>query len=238
MLGSAYGQGTIDVWNTEKGGLKLIKTIISDGKLGPNEESRESPHPHQAVLDPSGRFFAVNDLGTDTILLIDTEDDAYEVVNNFRVTPAGCGPRHGVFWPSYNPEASYYILVCELTNTINVYSLEYTDNIVVPTLEQSLSTLGNDTDDPSQSTASAGEIISIAESDVYVSNRNTGEQTDNIAHFRIIQDDDDRLKITLEYEGKTSTSGTSPRMFSATNDFGTAFVGNQGGPLGVVALVR
>lgn len=42
--------------------------------------------------------------------------------------------------------------------------------------------------------------------------------------------------ITLEYEGKTSTGGISPRMFSCTNDFGTIFVGNQKGPLGIVVL--
>lgn len=136
MVGSAYGQGTIDVWDTTDGGLTLIKTIVSDGELGPGQES---PHPHQALLDPTGRFFLVNDLGTNSILLIDTKDDAYEVVDNIP-TQSGCGPRHAVFYPSFESELHYYILVCELLNVINLCSLEYTNDTIIPTLEQTMST--------------------------------------------------------------------------------------------------
>ncbi|KAF4462839.1 hypothetical protein FALBO_10340, partial [Fusarium albosuccineum] len=73
LVGSAYLNGTVDVWNVENGGLELIKTIKSDGKLGPNKIRQNAPHPHQANLDPSGRYFAVNDLGTDSVLIIDSK---------------------------------------------------------------------------------------------------------------------------------------------------------------------
>src|SRR5687768_13149697 len=81
MVGAAYGAGTIDVWDISEGGLTLMSTLESDDPLGPNKERQAAPHPHQSVLDPSGRFFAVNDLGTDHILLIDSADDAFKVVN-------------------------------------------------------------------------------------------------------------------------------------------------------------
>lgn len=51
LIGSAYGKGTTDVWNIEKGSLDLTKTIASPGKLGPNKERQTAPHPHQANLE-------------------------------------------------------------------------------------------------------------------------------------------------------------------------------------------
>lgn len=73
MLGASFGEGQIDVWDVSAadGTMSLMKQIVSNDTLGPNKARQDSPHPHQALLDNSGRFFVVNDLGTDTILVRD-----------------------------------------------------------------------------------------------------------------------------------------------------------------------
>ncbi|KAJ4200542.1 hypothetical protein NW759_015877 [Fusarium solani] len=80
LIGSAYGAGTIDVWDIEGGNLDLLKTIKSPGKLGPNAERQSAPHPHQTAFDPTGSFLVVNDLGTDSIIIIDGRDDSNQVL--------------------------------------------------------------------------------------------------------------------------------------------------------------
>ncbi|KAK1772240.1 Lactonase, 7-bladed beta-propeller-domain-containing protein [Phialemonium atrogriseum] len=261
LVGAGYGAGKIDVWNIENSDLKLIKTIDSPGPLGPDKNRQATAHPHQAVLDPSGRFFAVNDLGTDTILLLDSKDDAFEVVNRVPVSPGGCGPRHGVFVPDEDDDqktATHYVVVCEMASLAQVFSLDYaTDNISFAHA-QSVSTYG-DTPPPSGQGAAAGEVAISPGADgayVYVSNRMSGAATDSIARFRFVVDgggggggseceppsssSSSSPDLLLQYVDSSSTGGLSPRMFGLASTPGvedTLFVGNVEGPVGLVALV-
>lgn len=237
MVGAGYGAGTIDVWNTEDGGLELIKTITSDGALGPNKERQAAAHPHQANLDPTGRFFAVNDLGTDSILLIDGQDDAFTIVGSVPVKPAGCGPRHGAFYPPKAAVATHYIVLCEIMNLINVYSLDYDLDTINFTPVQTISSLNGGLASPN-STAAAGELVIAGPRDLYVSNRLTGDATDNIAHFSIMPSKTNGTDVSLAYAGNVSSGGKLPRMFSASDDGKDLLVGNQDGALGVAALRR
>lgn len=233
MVGSAYGNGTIDVWNIENGGLELVKTIESAGDLGPNKLRQTSAHPHQALLDPSGRYFAVNDLGTDDIVVLDSENkyDAKYV----KVEPAGCGPRHGVFYPQGGDSATHYIVVCEITSQVLVYHVKYTTEGLRFSKTQTLSTFGADAPPANATSAAAGEIqITPNNQDVYISNRLTGNDTDSIAHFKV-----KRTKcgaVSLEYADTVSSGGILPRMFSLSNDAETVFSANQDGEFGLVAL--
>ncbi|KAJ3453476.1 hypothetical protein MRS44_017723 [Fusarium solani] len=105
LVGSAYRAGTIDVWdteNTENHNLNLLKTIRSPGKLGPSKAWQGAPHP--------------NDLGTDSIITIDSQDDAYETEDNIYTGPSGCGSRHGVFYPQCADKATHYIIICEISH--------------------------------------------------------------------------------------------------------------------------
>ncbi|CAI4218995.1 unnamed protein product [Parascedosporium putredinis] len=162
MVGSSFGTGVIDIWDITDGTLRLFKQI--------------------SVLDPSGRFFVVNDLGTDTLLVIDAQDDQFEVVNRVRA-------------------ATHYILLCELLNVVEVFQVTYVENSIqfVPTQI----------------------VISSDNRDVYISNRNTGNETDSITHFRSI-----------------SSGGSVPRMFSLSADENLLFSTNQNSGLGLVALAR
>lgn len=233
MVGAAYGNGTVDVWNTET--LELIKTIKSEGNLGPNTERQDAAHPHQANLDPSGRYFAVNDLGTDSVLVIDSKDDAFEVVTRVQLSPGGCGPRHGVFFPrGNNAKATHYMVACEMTNVVQVFALEYaTQGGIKFTLTQTISTFGPYAAAPEG--AAVGEMVLAPNNeDLYVSNRLTGDEEDNVAHFKIVNG-----ATTLRFVDTVPSGGVGPRMMSLADDGSVLFAANQvKGRDALVALKR
>jgi 6-phosphogluconolactonase (cycloisomerase 2 family) len=233
MVGAAYGNGTIDVWNTEAGGLELLKTVVSDGELGPNAERQAAAHPHQAVNDPTGRYFAVNDLGTDEVLVLDSQDDSFDIVSRVRVEPAGCGPRHGAFYPSVG-EATHYLVVCEMLNEVVVYGVAYAPAGGLDfTRLSSASTFDPANPPAGAATAAAGELVVAAPDDVYVSNRLTGEATDSIAHLKLSPADG-----SLTFRGEYSSGGLLPRMMSLADSGREMLVATQDGPLGVSVLRR
>ncbi|SPO03101.1 uncharacterized protein DNG_05783 [Cephalotrichum gorgonifer] len=242
LVGSSFGAGTIDIWDITDGALTLLKQIVSDDPLGPNAARQEAPHPHQSVLDPTGRFFVVNDLGTDTVLVIDSDQDQFEVVNRVRVTPDGCGPRHGVFFPSRAAEptqATHYFVLCEMLNLVEVFSVEYAGNSLqfVPT--QVLSTFGDTSPAANLTTATAGGIVLSSDNlDVYVSNRNTGGEEDSISHFRVVPPAEEGGALSLEFSESISSGGQVPRMLSLSADGNLLFSTNQRDGLGVLALAR
>lgn len=249
MVGAGYGAGSIDVYDTSEGGLKLLKSINSTTTGRQQQQQQEhKAHPHQAVLDPTGRFFVVNDLGTNEILLLDSSGDSFDIINRVPVEPAGCGPRHGAFFPAGAAVPTHYIVLCETKNLVNVYSLRYVGGKGIEfRREQSLSTFSGDV--PAK--AAAGELVVAPDNrNVYVSNRLSGA-TDSVANFRVVEQPANASSsssssdcthaaapIRLELKGLTSTGGTLPRMFSFANDGQTLLVGNQGGDLAVVALRR
>ncbi|KAG5991633.1 hypothetical protein E4U43_003988 [Claviceps pusilla] len=261
MVGAAYGNGTVDVFDVSSGGgggggggIKLLKTVPSHDKPGSVVATQPS-RPHQAVLDPSGRYFVVNDLGFNHILVLDSADDAFTVLNHVPVEPAGCGPRHGAFFPvgagtTTAGKATHYIVVCETKNLVNVYSLRYGGPKGIDfTLQQSLSTF--DAHHTPLATAAAGELVIAPDNrNVYVSNRLSGT-TDTIANFRVVtggghasskchrrRSGPSGAETKLELVGLTSTSGKSPRMFSIAHDGQTLLIGNTEGEMAVVALKR
>ncbi|WYZ39701.1 hypothetical protein EsH8_IV_000042 [Colletotrichum jinshuiense] len=248
LVGAAYGQGTIDVWDISDGtSLKLLKTLKSDDPLGPNAVRQDKPHPHQAVLDPSGRFFAVNDLGTDTILIIDSKDDAYDITSHNRVVTAGCGPRHGAWYPSKAAKPSHYLVVCELQNTVEVFSVSNNGSSIALTRTQKLSSFGAAFPPANATSAAVGEIVVSGDgNDVYVSNRLTGNETDSIAHFKVKKQASaggspckaSNGSIALEFVDSVSSGGMLPRMFSLSKDDKTLFSTNQQGDLGLLAFGR
>ena len=240
LVGAAFGNGTVDIWDVSApdGTLALIKTIVSDDALGPNENRQDRPHPHQCLLDSSGRFFACNDLGTDTILLIDSQDDAFEITNRVRVDPPGCGPRHGAFFPVGATQATHYVLVCEILNLVTVFELTYTGDTIQFLQVQTISSFGQDFPPVNLSTSTAGElIISRDNKDVYVSNRNTGNETDSIAHFAMNVDQESG-SLTLGFSDSISSGGLVPRMFDLSDDNSVLFSTNQDGQFGVLAFAR
>ncbi|OLN85483.1 putative 6-phosphogluconolactonase-like protein 4 [Colletotrichum chlorophyti] len=249
LVGTSFGQGTIDVWDISDGAsLKLIKTLQSEGTLGPNKVRQDKSRAHQAILDPSGRFFAVTDLGTDSILIIDSKDDAFTISNRVLVPSPGCGPRHGAWYPAKAAQATHYILACELTNNLEVFKVSANGSSLAFTRTQELSTYGAAFPPANATSAAAGEVVVSADGkDVYVSNRLSGNDTDSISHFRIKQaaatagsscKNATAADIELEFVEAVSSGGQIPRMFSLSRDDKTLFSTNQQGELGLVAFNR
>ncbi|KAI1770445.1 putative isomerase YbhE [Hypoxylon cercidicola] len=228
MVGAAYGSGMIDVWDVSAadGSLKLLKNIVVPGEPNPAQGAH---HPHQALLDPTGRFFVIPDLGGDSILVLDSKDDAYEITNTVTL-PVGTGPRHGGFLTS--GDIHYYTLASELSNELFLFELKYEDDKLDFAELQKQSTYGPGFPPANASSAAAGELIVASNNrDVYVSNRLSGNETDSIAHFKFSD-------AKLDFADTVSSGGTLPRMFSLSTDETLAFVANQAGDAGLAAFKR
>ncbi|XXH04488.1 hypothetical protein Hte_010904 [Hypoxylon texense] len=229
MVGAAYGSGMIDVWDTSAadGSLKLLKSIVVPGEPNPAQGAH---HPHQALLDPTGRYFVIPDLGGDSIFILDSKDDAYEIVNTVTL-PVGAGPRHGGFIA--DGDAHYYALATELSNELYLFELQYGGGKLNLTEVQRQSTYGAAFPPANATSAAAGELaVASNNRDVYVSNRLTGNATDSIAHFAYEGG-------KLDFQGSVSSGGVLPRMFSLSADEKLVFVANQAGDdAGLVALRR
>ncbi|KAI1339386.1 putative isomerase YbhE [Xylariaceae sp. FL0016] len=235
MVGAAYGNGTVDVWDTTAtdAAPKLIKTITVTGPLGPDQTSH---HPHQALLDPTGRYFIIPNLGGDAVLILDGKDDLFEITGSVSVA-SGSGPRHGGFIKS--GDAYFYVVACELSSEVILFSMQYNSDNLTLTEVQKQSTYGAAFPPANASSAAAGELaVASNQKDVYISNRLSGNATDSIAHF-VFNGAGTDGKATLQFADTVSSGGILPRMFSLGMDNEqTIFVANQAGDNGLVALKR
>jgi 6-phosphogluconolactonase (cycloisomerase 2 family) len=224
LVGTAYGSnGTIDVWDVaQDGSLKLRKSVPVPAleKPGPNAARQEAPHCHQAVLEPAGGFFAINDLGSDMIHVLSTTD--YSLVNHVATEP-GCGPRHGGFVGRPGQQATHYLVACELSNKVLVYALTHDaagGNLQL-SQTQSLSTFAAGTA-PAAGAAAGELVVSDDLASVYVTNRLTGAPADSVAHFSLGECG------TLAFVAEASSLGRSPRMASLSRDQTVLFSTNVG----------
>ncbi|KAI1822503.1 putative isomerase YbhE [Xylaria intraflava] len=230
MVGAAYGSGMIDVWDvSEPHAPKLLKQIAVQGTLGPGQDMH---HPHQALLEPSGRYMIVNDLGGDQLLVLDTKDDKFEVTSSEPLF-SGAGPRHGGFLHSGN--TTYYAVACELSSKVLLFELDYSDAATLKFKSISEQSTYGPGFGPANTTTAAAGAMAVASNnrDVYISNRLTGNATDSIAHFTF-----DAAKPGLAFADTVSSHGIQPRQmsFSAAEDL--LYVANQAGDYGLVALTR
>ncbi|KAI0594871.1 putative isomerase YbhE [Biscogniauxia sp. FL1348] len=245
LVGAAYGNGTVDVWDSSAadGSLKYLKKI-DVSTFGDPSPGQTGHHPHQALLEPSGRWFVIPDLGGDKLLLLDGKDDRWDMTVAAEFT-AGTGPRHGGFITA-SDNTKYYALASELSNEVYLFRLDYDttgDGTVKFTLVQQQSTYGAAFPPQNATSAAAGELaVAANQRDVYISNRLSGNATDSIAHFVFdTSSSSNSSSPGLSFADTVSSGGILPRMFSLSKD-GTdqslVFVANQGGDHGLVALAR
>lgn len=94
---------------------------------GPVPDRQDAPHLHDAVLDPTGRFIIVPDLGADTLHVYSIVPGTIKWVELEPVKAVpGNGPRHGVFAVTGDHSTFFYV-ANELSNTITGYKVEYED---------------------------------------------------------------------------------------------------------------
>ncbi|KAF7534603.1 hypothetical protein G7054_g6070 [Neopestalotiopsis clavispora] len=215
----------------------LVGASYSEGQstsgMFPRPAAIQTVHrAHQAVLDPTGQYFAVADLGGDAIHIINTT--SWEISNVVYVD-SGAGPRHGAFLGGNSSSpATHYAVACELKNLIIVWEVDMSGGNLNLTNSQTLSTFGDDFQPQNATTAAAGELIAASNSkDIYVTNRLTGNGnfTDNISHFTLEEG-------KLSFADQISTDGQNPRQLSFSLDESIIFGVNQGGTTGLFAFKR
>ncbi|KAK6344319.1 hypothetical protein TWF696_007959 [Orbilia brochopaga] len=186
---------------------------------GTDPERQEAPHPHQALIDPSGRFIVVPDLGADLLRLY--------AINGTRISelpavpiPPGSGPRHGHFLELDLPIArqTMFYLVTELRNSVIVYTVDYpkTGSMTFSRVQEIDTLPGIDTRNATVP-PNAGEIvISNDKRFLYVSNRNDFTfknraygPSDSIALYKI-----DCETGLLTFVKLMEAGGIMPRHFS------------------------
>ena len=146
MLGASYGQGTVDVWDTSSadGRFYLLDQITLEGPVGPVVTRGQGQHrAHSTALEPSGRFFVVNDLGGDSLHILSAEDRKVHFQSRVQVQPVGCGPRHGAFLSLGHSSSSsrssrkqvheedaplagmatHYVVACELSSQLLLFEV-------------------------------------------------------------------------------------------------------------------
>lgn len=100
---------------------------------GPVASRQDAPHPHGVVVDPTGRFVLVPDLGADVVRVfhVNPLTGLLEPIEPLAVNP-GSGPRHGVFWSPHGSNSTssdvYLYLVQELSNELSGFRVTYSEN--------------------------------------------------------------------------------------------------------------
>ncbi|ROT38754.1 3-carboxy-cis,cis-mucoante lactonizing enzyme, partial [Sodiomyces alkalinus F11] len=109
--------------------LTLLHTeTFSLPEPGPVPSRQEAPHPHQAFVDPTGRFVLVPDLGADLVRVFRVDPKSLHLATlEPLVTVPGSGPRHVDFLVALGGQTirTYMYLISELTNTITAYRVSY-----------------------------------------------------------------------------------------------------------------
>lgn len=106
---------------------------FTQSKPGPNPGRQAAPHPHQVLVDPTGKYLVIPDLGADLIRIfyIDPITLLVSPRPSIPVTP-GSGPRHGVFYSinqrlgiQANKNPIDFYLVTELSSMLMGFRVFY-----------------------------------------------------------------------------------------------------------------
>lgn len=244
LLASSY-EAQVDVWDASSadGHLSLDKQIVLPAGGGIIKNSQPHPGAQSAVLDPSGRYFVVNDYAADALHIIDTQKN-YTDVRRIPVTPSGSGPGYGAFISINNTGfASHYIVSCMRSMTVQLFACEYNDKtmelIGIHTTPSHAPGLG-----PAiPKTAGPGQVLvsqTAGPVSIYVANMFTGNETDNIARFALEAKSATDPTAQLIIKGQITSGGIAPHMFMLGSDpkRERLFVANMNGENGLVAFHR
>ncbi|KAH8194259.1 hypothetical protein TruAng_011580 [Truncatella angustata] len=131
---------------------------------GPNSPQQDASHPHQAILDPTGGYIIVPDLGADLVRVFKIDGLGYTALDPVIASP-GSGPRHATFLATGGK--TYMYLISEISNTITGYTVGYSDSTLDFKEFFSISTLGPNNPVPDGTTA-AEITLSVSPKPFYV----------------------------------------------------------------------
>jgi 6-phosphogluconolactonase (cycloisomerase 2 family) len=203
-------------------------------------DRQDSPHPHEAVLDPTGQYIVVPDLGADLIRVYAIDPETLNLTEKTPFSaPTGSGPRHVTFHNPYGVSSedstTYLYLATELASTIISYSISYLPNCggLNFTQVQEVPALGQLSH--SRINAPAGITLSPDNRFLLLSNRNSSIFTlpnPDPSNSTAVPSDS-ITTFTLSESGKLGfvqawpTYGLYPRHFSLNSAGSLVAVGNQ-----------
>lgn len=132
--------------------------VFTLAQPGPDPSRQDAPHPHEALLDPTGSFFLVPDLGADLVRVFKVDEGSleWEALDPLVAAP-GSGPRHATFLVTEDKTVMY--LVGELANTITAYEVTYSSDSSLEFSELfAISTHGTGSSVPAGTTAAEIEL--------------------------------------------------------------------------------
>lgn len=102
-------------------------------KPGPVPDRQDAPHEHEAIVDPTGQYILVPDLGADLVRVYCWQQGTLKLRSHEPLQAApGSGPRHAAFWNPYSVACegctTYMYLVAELAATVTSYEVMYVPN--------------------------------------------------------------------------------------------------------------
>lgn len=236
-----YGAQAVSTFTVgeDKTTFTPLQNFTFDTPPGPNP-NQEKSHPHQAILDPTGQYVVVPDLGSDLVRVF-CIDPATSLLNEHAslTLKPGYGPRHAVFWsPDEKPtnETTFMYLVNELSNKLTTYQVGYLESGGLVFTE--LQDLGLFGDKPIPEGGRAAEIfVSPDNKFVTTSQRNATSVVDPIANpdpNNSTQIPSDSLSVwkptkegKVEFVQLAQSGGSFPRHFSYNKDGSMIAVGNQ-----------
>ncbi|KAL4758570.1 Lactonase, 7-bladed beta-propeller-domain-containing protein [Aspergillus foveolatus] len=190
---------------------------------GPVPSRQDALNPHGVVVDPTGKFVLVPDLGADLVGIyrINATTGHLEEQPPLIVTP-GSGPRHAVFWSpkrsgAAHPQNSHFYLVTELDNGVRGYDVSYSSNGTILFSQRYEEKAYGGSNPPSGS--KAVEIsISPSNDQLVISNRGDatyGPSNDSIATFSLPEQNQNR---TILFQGLYPVYGAFPCHFQFSPD--------------------
>ncbi|CAK7245641.1 MAG: hypothetical protein STHCBS139747_007225 [Sporothrix thermara] len=127
-----YQGASLSSYNKDPSSLALVEQATwTLPHPGANATRQDTPHPHEVIVDPTGRFLLVPDLGSDLVRVfrINQTSLTWTPVDPL-VTPPGTGPRHASFVVAGAAAGNqtYMYLTSELVNTVTGYAVTYNAN--------------------------------------------------------------------------------------------------------------
>jgi 6-phosphogluconolactonase (cycloisomerase 2 family) len=223
-----YSPSTITTYRVPTSGSNAVlqREKFTMASRGPNPR-QDVPHPHEILLDPTGKFILVPDLGADLIRIFSINAQSGQLTNcgNAQASP-GDGPRHGKWWtPSgaaNSTEGLRLYTLNELGNSVSSWSVSYSGGCIALSRSQTISTYAAGV--TPGSTTKAAEVR-IFGNFLYAANRadqTFGSQQDSIATYTI-----DNATGALTWVEAANARAYYPRTFQINKAGTLVAVGGQ-----------
>ncbi|CAN7795069.1 lactonase family protein [Caballeronia sp. LjRoot34] len=123
LLAANYGSGSVSsIAVNRDGNVDSVVSTITESGSGPNRR-QASAHAHNAIVDPSGKYVLVADLGADRVFVYGLDRSTHKITaiaeprSHAFVSSPGSGPRHLAF----GSDGRFVYLITELSANVMVF---------------------------------------------------------------------------------------------------------------------